>query len=311
MNKKVLWPDGRAFAFTIFDDTDLATLENAPVVYQFLDGLGLRTTKSVWPIEGREAPRIGGMTCEDPAYREWVRCLQDRGFEVALHGVTHSTATRADIERGLEAFRQYFGADPACHANHTGALDSIYWGEARLTGAQRMAYRALHGWRDEAWQGHVPTSPGFWGDLCRDRVRYVRNFVFGDANTLKACPVMPYRDPDRPFVNAWFAASEGGSITSFLRTVTDSSLERLEAEGGACIMYAHLANGFSDDGQVDERFARLMRRLASRNGWFVPVGTLLDHLRDSAGGVHTISGPERNRIERAWLRHKIRTRGTS
>lgn len=311
MLTKVPWPDGRAFAFTVFDDTDLATLDNAPVVYDLLADLGFRTTKSVWPIEGREPARIGGTTCADRAYREWVCSLQDRGFEVALHGVTYSTASRSDVERGLRAFREYFGDDPTCHANHTGALDSIYWGAARLTGAQRMAYRALHLWRDEAWQGHVPAAPGFWGDLCRDHVRYVRNFVFGDLNTLKACPVMPYRDPDRPYVNAWFAASEGGSLTRFMRALTDASVDQLEAEGGACIMYSHLANGFSADGRVDAQFARAMRRLADRNGWFVPVGTLLDHLRDVAGGVHTISSSERTRLERAWLRHKVRTGGTS
>lgn len=46
------WPDGKRFAFTIFDDTDHQTLENVPPVYDFLSDLGLRTTKSVWPLKG-------------------------------------------------------------------------------------------------------------------------------------------------------------------------------------------------------------------------------------------------------------------
>ena len=46
------WPDGKAFAFSVFDDTDLSTLENAPAVYRLLRDLGFRTTKSVWPLRG-------------------------------------------------------------------------------------------------------------------------------------------------------------------------------------------------------------------------------------------------------------------
>ena len=37
---RIDWPDGKDFAFTIFDDTDLATLENVPPVYELLGGLG-------------------------------------------------------------------------------------------------------------------------------------------------------------------------------------------------------------------------------------------------------------------------------
>ena len=49
------------------------------------------------------------------------------------------------------------------------------------------------------FRGHVEGDPLFWGDLCRDRVRYVRNFTFADVNTLASCPLMPYHDPKRPW----------------------------------------------------------------------------------------------------------------
>ena len=32
MNKKIQWPDGKDFAFTVFDDTDFATLKNVKKV---------------------------------------------------------------------------------------------------------------------------------------------------------------------------------------------------------------------------------------------------------------------------------------
>jgi hypothetical protein len=55
---------------------------------------------------------------------------------------------------------------------------------------------------------------------------------------------MPFHDPDRPFVKYWFASSEGPSVQTFNETLSEANQEKLEAEGGACIMYTHFANGF-------------------------------------------------------------------
>ncbi len=52
MTTRISWPEGKTFAFTIFDDTDRSTVENTKPVYDFLKANGLRTTKSVWPIAG-------------------------------------------------------------------------------------------------------------------------------------------------------------------------------------------------------------------------------------------------------------------
>ena len=46
MSSKILWPDNKKFAFTIFDDTDRANLENIKIVYDFLNKLGFKTTLS-------------------------------------------------------------------------------------------------------------------------------------------------------------------------------------------------------------------------------------------------------------------------
>jgi len=51
MIPKIKWPGGKDFAFTIFDDPDHDTVENVAAIYSFLDDLGLRTTKAVWPID--------------------------------------------------------------------------------------------------------------------------------------------------------------------------------------------------------------------------------------------------------------------
>ena len=46
----VTWPDGHEFAFTIFDDTDWATVANAKPIHDLLAALGMRTTKIYWGL---------------------------------------------------------------------------------------------------------------------------------------------------------------------------------------------------------------------------------------------------------------------
>jgi hypothetical protein len=155
----------------------------------------------------------------------------------------------------------------------------------------------------------VETSPLFWGDICRRRVKYVRNFVHGDINTLRYCPEMPYHDPKRPYVRYWFASTEGAVVDSFVRKLSEANVDRLVAERGACIMYTHFSMGFAPHGELDPRFVRIMRRLSALNGWFVPASTLLDHLLSANGGGE-ITDAARSRLERQWLAHKLRVGST-
>ncbi|HUT94390.1 MAG TPA: hypothetical protein VMY37_33330 [Thermoguttaceae bacterium] len=301
----ITWPDGKQFAFSVFDDTDRATLDNVPPVYALLADLGLRTTKSVWPIQGSGVPAIGGATCEDPGYLRWVLDLAEQGFEIGLHNATYHTSSREETLRGLDVFRELFGADPRSLANHAGVREGIYWGANRVSGWRALAYHAMTRFRRVKWsRGHVEGDPLFWGDLCRDRVKYVRNFVFREVDTLEACPQMPYRDPARPYVNYWFASSEGANVDSFNRTLCEEHQDRLQRRGGACVMYTHFANGFYEDGRLNRRFRELMERLAAKNGWFVPVSRLLDHILQTRG-PHELTPRERARLERKWLLHKL------
>lgn len=312
MKSQIQWPDNKKFAFTIFDDTDYQSMENAPLVYSFLADIGLKTTKTVWPIRGAEIPKIGGATCEDPDYLEWVLSLQKQGFEIALHNATFHTSCRETTIRGIEQFQKLFGQYPKSMANHADCKEGIYWGNSRLTGINESLYNLLHrNKKKDIFQGHVEGSPLFWGDICKEKIKYVRNFVFKDINTLKECPLMPYYDSARPYVNHWFASSEGPEVNAFVSTIAEKNQDRLISEGGACIMYTHLANGFTENGKIHSRFKSLIERIGKMDGWFVPVSTLLDFLLE-AKGRHEISRRERGRMERKWLLHKIKdTYGTS
>lgn len=303
------WPSGKSFGFTIFDDPDAQTLSGCRMVYDFLADLGFRTTVGVWPSAPIREPNSPGETCANPEYRRYIQQLRTGGFEVGYHNTTAHSSFRQEIADGLDAFQNYFGDSPLTMANHYNA-EAIYWGQSRLSGLAKALYRAATAWRsDYVFFGHVESSPHFWGDLCERNVRYCRNFVFNDINTLRACPWMPYHDPDRGYVKHWYASSEGANITSFLKTLAEENQDRLEAEGGACIMYSHFAHGFIADGALNPRFRFLMERLSGKNGWFVPASVLLDYLR-SHNSAGVISAHQRASMEWSWLIRKL-TKGTS
>ena len=301
-----IWPNGKQFAFTIFDDTDFATLENVGPVYDFLAKLGFRTTKSVWPIKGTREPICGGATCEDDTYLEWIYKLRQQGFEIGYHMTTFHSSYREETRRGLHRFAGLFGSAPLTMANHSGCRENIYWGSHRLTGFNQFAYDVLTAFRfHRKYRGHIEGDQFFWGDLCAERVKYVRNFVFADINTLKLCPWMPYHDPKRPYVKYWYASSEGPTVDPFVRCLSEEHQDRLESEHGACLMYTHLSRGFFD-GSLNPRFKQLMERLSRKDGWFVPVGTLLDYLLQRRA-ERSLTDAERNQLERRWLKHKFKT----
>lgn len=125
------------------------------------------------------------------------------------------------------------------------------------------------------------------------------------------CPVMPYHDPDREYVNGWFASPEGPDGRRCNRTRREANPDQLEAEGGACIMYTHFAREFRDGTRLDPTFERLMKRLSQNNGWFVPVATLFDFLKERQGGVYPLSKSECRRLERRWLARKFQVGGSS
>jgi hypothetical protein len=301
------WPGGKRFAFTIFDDPDSQTLEASKAVYGLLEDLGFRTTKGVWPVRGPREPSDYGATCGHPGYLEWATSLRKSGFEIALHNVTSHTSYRDEIVAGLDEFRRQFGCDPKSYAQHYFCNENIYWGDARLTGINRLFYNLITGFQNRnRFVGEIPGRPEFWSDICRQRIKYVRSFAFDEIDTVTACPFMPYHDPDRPDVNYWFASSEGSNVQRFTRTLHESNQDRLEERGGACIMYTHFGHGYYD-GKLNPRFVELMTRLAKRDGWFVPVSTLLDYLLEQSDPrEHIITPAQRNRLERRWLFHKVR-----
>ena len=302
------FPDGKRFAFSVFDDTDRGTVANLTPVYDLLAGLGFRTTKSVWPLASVPAGKIGGDSLADADYLEFVHGLQARGFEVALHGVRNHDAPRELVREGLDRFEELLGHPPRVHCNHSTNRDNIYWGNARLSHPLVKFAYTVPGrlQRRGHFQGHLQGSPYFWGDLCRERITYVRNLTFNAINLDRINPTMPYRDPRRPWVNWWFSSGDGADCAKFCELLSEVNQDRLAGEGGVCIVYTHFASGFVDEaGVLNPRFAALMERLAELGGWYVPVSQLLDQLREANGGRAIPTG-ELMAMEWRWLKEKLR-----
>ena len=110
------WPEGKAFAFTVFDDPDAQTYGDGCRIYSFLRDSGFRTTRGVWPAEAIRTPNSGGETCGDSAYRRHTIELQEAGFEIGYHHTTKHPSTREETIAGLDLFRAYFGSDPSTMA---------------------------------------------------------------------------------------------------------------------------------------------------------------------------------------------------
>lgn len=300
--RAIEFPDGKRFAFTIVDDTDMATLVRNRPVYDLLHRHGLRTTKTAWvlaPTETDHPPNAGDST-QIPEYLAFLKDLRDKGFEIALHGVRGGSSERADIMAGLEVFRREFGGYPSLHVNHSRNRDNLYWGAERWSLAP---LRWLYGLaKDDHFSGEDPASPYYWGDLARQYIRYVNQFTFADVNLLNVTPSFPYHLPDKPLVNRWFPTSNGDNLDQFERLLSPDNLDQLEREGGISIVYAHLGAGsFNTDDGVNPRFEDRIRDVASRNGWFVPASELLDYLAAQPGWRADPGWRERVRLEILFL----------
>jgi hypothetical protein len=311
--KRPTFPEGKRFAFSIVDDTDVATVANVGPIYELLQALGMRTTKTVWPFRwhGEGSSFVSSETLEDPEYLAFVQRLAADGFEIASHGATMESSDRATTEAAMERHRELFGTVPRLYVNHSFNRENVYWGTARIDDPiLKRLYARVNGKPAGYYQGHVPGSPWWWGDLCRSHHEYVRNMTFSSLNVLRANPSMPYVDPSRPLVRSWFSSADADDCREFIDLVTPERVDQLEAEGGVCIISTHLGKRYVENGRVHPQVERALRDLARRPGWFVPVSPLLDWLRsqqpkDTAG---SLPSGEWRRMQWRWAIDLVRRR---
>jgi len=300
---KISWPNDKKFAFSIVDDTDLSTLESVKPVYEYLANSGLRTTKTVWVYPSRD--HYTGDTLQDAGYLAFVKDLQSKGFEIALHNIGSGRFSRAETLAGLEFFKANLGQYPNMQINHGNNPDNIYWGYKRYLPPLRwlMKLSPLH----RVASGEEPDSELFWGDAHKQHITYIRNHTFNGINTASYDPLMPYRDKRKErFSNYWFSSSDAHTVTEFNALLTPSSLDHLESTGGLCIAYTHLHSGFVEqDGALNSTFKRTIDDLSSRDGWFVPASEILDYLRENCGRGEFASYAHLQKLDLVWVFERI------
>jgi len=128
------------------------------------------------------------------------------------------------------------------------------------------------------YMGEREESDYFWGDLCKQYIRYVRNFTFNRLNMLEVNPEMPYRLPGTKYVNYWFSTTDAPDVHAFNGLLTYDRIDRLERDRGICIVSTHFGKGFVKGGKLNPDTTRILKYLAGKAGWFVPVSSILDNL---------------------------------
>ena len=306
----VAFPGGRQFAFSIFDDTDVATLEYIRPIYELLERLGFRTTKTVWslPYEG-PSDYAGSDTLQDPEYASFIRHLQQRGFEIAFHGARMESSERPQIDAALELYRKTLGSYPTAYAAHALNGDNLYWGVDRFRfRLWRRVYRVLSGRGERPGEGHRAGSRFYWADLAEQHLRYMRSFTYDELNLWNITATIPYRTAGTPGVRAFFPSAFADNVEEFIELLSPERVARLESERGLCIVSTHFGKGFVREGRVHPAVAGLLTQLSQRPGWFQPVSTVLDHLVSAQGGVPLLSGYRLFCLEGLWFWHGLRRR---
>lgn len=302
------YPSGKSFAFTIIDDTDCATLESIKPIYDLLCDLNMRITKTIWvyppDAEVKDRKHLGD-TLARSDYLAYLRQLEAKGFEIALHNVSSLSNKRNKVEQGLEEFKAAFGRYPSINVSHEKNKENLYQDDvgggffhSPFKTAAFSGLFALVKKRDcsatppkvRRFGGHMECSEYFWGDLCKDKIEYYRSYYFfEDVNTLKVNPKIPYHVESKPYVNFWFDSSNGQDCEVFNGLLTEKSLRALKKECGCCILYTHFGKGFTfkSNGAFHlnrETKNKLMSLARDEQGWFVPVSILLGRLQE----IHNI-----------------------
>ena len=288
---KLLWtPHPHRGGFAIVDHTDGASLEGVRIVYDFLDSLGLRATKTVWAFEPEgpsgipplPASVLRGVTLETRAYREYCAELVRRGFEIALHGASAGNNRRDRTLAAFERLERELKTGARTYVCHAKNAENPYW-QARAVDRSPLRWVMKLVASRHRCSGEIPTSPYFWGDVCRERVRYVRLFRTAQLNTLAANPSMPYFEREKPYVRGWFTMTD----RSLGDATRPEALAMLSHENGLCILRQHLARHADPESwSVRPGFEAAMRRLrGAPDLWVDTAGAMLDRLKLIEGVV--------------------------
>lgn len=305
----IKWPKDRKFAFTIVDDTDKAMVQKIKPVYEYLYKSGLITTKTVWSLPSRD--ELGGESLSDDCYKKFIKDIANKGFEIGFHGAGSGNYTRNEVLYALDLIKETVGYYPKVHINHAWNDDNLYWVSKRFAFPLNRIYMLIKKFVKEKYivsLGDEKDSKSFWGDFAKQNIRYIRNRVFSGLNTLSYDKYMPYREKSKEkYSNYWFSSSDGCNCKTFVRLLSNKNIDKLEKENGCAIVYTHFAYGFVDEkGELDENFKRCIEYLASKDGWFVPLSEILDHINKNRKEDVYLNNIQSLWLDIKWFKERIK-----
>ena len=158
------------------------------------------------------------------------------------------------------------------------------------------------------FEGEIPTSAHYWGDLHKKHIKFSRSYEVAGLN-LAALVRFPYTDAKYSgCCNKFFPSVFCSNQDLFSTAVTEASVKQLIAEGGCSIVYTHLGY-YHERGGIDPGFVRALDVLKQHAGelWFAPVGEILEHM-EREQGLHEIGRLEKLALEARslWTRLKYR-----
>ena len=103
----------------------------------------------------------------------------------------------------------------------------------------------------------------------------------------------------------WFSTTDVPDAAAFARLIGEDNIEKLERAGGLCIVSTHLGKGFVKDGVLHPQFEKIIQKLSSRPGWYVPVADLLDYLVQRQGKGQELGWWKTFRLETRFLLDKV------
>ncbi len=285
-----LYPDGHTFAFTIVHDADSAySLRLAPLFDEFdADRLKITVTAFVFwadwakkhKIWSRWVAPIGSaqafldpfaVPLADPAERAFYLGLAARGHEVGMHTATDTSDTTEVLAQAFVFFKEIFGHPPTVYVEHSGTSNKE---TLENQGSNpRSAYYSLgilNRYRPWVWVD---------GDMGLPRNADPQYF---DLAATKGAPFTDaaarhYGIP-KVFMRTgkWKSADGDG----FLQWYSQTNIDALEAHRGLALVYTHLNEKWVDPRtrKIRDPLRDRLRYLTSKDGWFVPAGTILDRI---------------------------------
>ena len=120
--------------------------------------------------------------------------------------------------KGYEKFKEYFWLIiPKIDILHAQNIENLYSGYDKIDNPiLKIAEKIFH---NSDYQGHIPQSEYFWGDICKEHIKYVRLpfHAIKEINLLKVYPKLIFHDPKRSYVNYWFPNSDGSDYKDFIK----------------------------------------------------------------------------------------------